>query len=318
MDGQPGGTADQEKRQHVDSFKRPTFEPSTEVGIRSGLREDLYMVFAGRGGRHRGSGLPVQHQSAGLVGLVRRIRAGVRRHRDDVAGRRADASAPSRRAQGGYGVVAGGRREGVSAMARRAGEFFLGRGVPGALGLARARAGRRRCRIPWPAGGRSARCAIPTPWAGRGRRPDPEENDARDPGDRASGWPATAAARSTSSPAAPPTSPAPTRPSCTARCWRCGKPGEVRPAGARRVRGEVRREGADGAEAEGIQPGGLSACPAPRSRRRARRWSLFDRPPASGGGRRAGGAGCGAGRAGSSATPEELERLRQALAEVED
>jgi cytochrome c-type biogenesis protein CcmF len=36
-----------EKRQHVDSFGRPTFEPSTEVGIRSGLREDLYIVYAG-------------------------------------------------------------------------------------------------------------------------------------------------------------------------------------------------------------------------------------------------------------------------------
>ena len=36
-----------EKRQHVDSFDRPTFEPSTEVGIRSGLREDIYVVYAG-------------------------------------------------------------------------------------------------------------------------------------------------------------------------------------------------------------------------------------------------------------------------------
>jgi cytochrome c-type biogenesis protein CcmF len=36
-----------EKRQHVDSFKRPTFEPSTEVAIRSNLQEDVYMVFAG-------------------------------------------------------------------------------------------------------------------------------------------------------------------------------------------------------------------------------------------------------------------------------
>ncbi len=41
------GCSPAEKRQHVDSFKRPTFEPSTEVGIRSGLREDLYLVFAG-------------------------------------------------------------------------------------------------------------------------------------------------------------------------------------------------------------------------------------------------------------------------------
>jgi cytochrome c-type biogenesis protein CcmF len=47
MDGRPAGLLTSEKRQHVDSFKRPTFEPSTEVGIRSGLREDLYLVFAG-------------------------------------------------------------------------------------------------------------------------------------------------------------------------------------------------------------------------------------------------------------------------------
>jgi cytochrome c-type biogenesis protein CcmF len=47
VDGKPAGLLTSEKRQHVDSFKRPTFEPSTEVGIRSGLREDIYLVFAG-------------------------------------------------------------------------------------------------------------------------------------------------------------------------------------------------------------------------------------------------------------------------------
>jgi cytochrome c-type biogenesis protein CcmF len=46
-DGRPAGIMTTEKRQHVDSFKRPTFEPSTEVGIRSNLQEDLYIVFAG-------------------------------------------------------------------------------------------------------------------------------------------------------------------------------------------------------------------------------------------------------------------------------
>lgn len=45
--GKPAGIIRSEKRQHVDSFGRPTFEPSTEVGIRSDLREDLYVVFAG-------------------------------------------------------------------------------------------------------------------------------------------------------------------------------------------------------------------------------------------------------------------------------
>ena len=46
-DGKADGLITSEKRQHVDSFKRPTFEPSTEVGIRSGLQEDVYVVFAG-------------------------------------------------------------------------------------------------------------------------------------------------------------------------------------------------------------------------------------------------------------------------------
>jgi cytochrome c-type biogenesis protein CcmF len=46
-DGRSLGLMTSEKRQHVDSFKRPTFEPSTEVGIRSTLQEDLYIVYAG-------------------------------------------------------------------------------------------------------------------------------------------------------------------------------------------------------------------------------------------------------------------------------
>jgi cytochrome c-type biogenesis protein CcmF len=45
--GRRAGLMTSEKRQHVDSFKRPTFEPSTEVGIRSNLQEDLYIVYAG-------------------------------------------------------------------------------------------------------------------------------------------------------------------------------------------------------------------------------------------------------------------------------
>jgi cytochrome c-type biogenesis protein CcmF len=36
-----------EKRQHVDAFGRPTFEPSTEVGILETPRQDVYIVFAG-------------------------------------------------------------------------------------------------------------------------------------------------------------------------------------------------------------------------------------------------------------------------------
>jgi cytochrome c-type biogenesis protein CcmF len=46
-DGKQIGRLRTEKRQHVDALGRPTFEPSTEVGIRSGLREDLYVVLGG-------------------------------------------------------------------------------------------------------------------------------------------------------------------------------------------------------------------------------------------------------------------------------
>jgi cytochrome c-type biogenesis protein CcmF len=46
-DGKKIGLLSTEKRQHVDAAGRPTFEPSTEVGIRSDMREDLYTVLAG-------------------------------------------------------------------------------------------------------------------------------------------------------------------------------------------------------------------------------------------------------------------------------
>lgn len=46
-DGKRVGVVRSEKRQHVDSFGRPTFEPTTEAGIESGLLLDLYVVFAG-------------------------------------------------------------------------------------------------------------------------------------------------------------------------------------------------------------------------------------------------------------------------------
>lgn len=46
-DGERLGRISSEKRQHKDSFGRNTFEPSTEVGIRYNLKEDLYVVYAG-------------------------------------------------------------------------------------------------------------------------------------------------------------------------------------------------------------------------------------------------------------------------------
>ena len=41
------GLMSSEKRQHVDSRGVPTFEPSTEVGIRSSFQQDVYIVLAG-------------------------------------------------------------------------------------------------------------------------------------------------------------------------------------------------------------------------------------------------------------------------------
>ncbi|HEX5436230.1 MAG TPA: heme lyase CcmF/NrfE family subunit [Gemmatimonadaceae bacterium] len=46
-DGKPAGFIKSEKRQVVDSRGVPTFNPSTEVGIKYGLRQDVYMVLAG-------------------------------------------------------------------------------------------------------------------------------------------------------------------------------------------------------------------------------------------------------------------------------
>ena len=46
-DGEPAGVMASEKRQHVDSRGNPTFEPSTEVGIRTDAKQDVYIVLAG-------------------------------------------------------------------------------------------------------------------------------------------------------------------------------------------------------------------------------------------------------------------------------
>jgi cytochrome c biogenesis factor len=50
-DDKAEGTITSEKRQHFTinemGAEEKSFEPSTEVGIRSGLQEDVYIVFAG-------------------------------------------------------------------------------------------------------------------------------------------------------------------------------------------------------------------------------------------------------------------------------
>jgi cytochrome c-type biogenesis protein CcmF len=48
--GKHVGVIKSEKRQYIDSNKNFTFEPSTEVGIMSGLRQDVYVVLAGTTG----------------------------------------------------------------------------------------------------------------------------------------------------------------------------------------------------------------------------------------------------------------------------
>ena len=48
--GRPMGLIKTEKRQYFDSQQRPTFEPSTEVGIRTDARQDVYIVMAGARG----------------------------------------------------------------------------------------------------------------------------------------------------------------------------------------------------------------------------------------------------------------------------
>lgn len=47
LDGRPLPALSSEKRQHFDSRDNPTFQPSTEVGILSQGRQDVYLVLAG-------------------------------------------------------------------------------------------------------------------------------------------------------------------------------------------------------------------------------------------------------------------------------
>jgi cytochrome c-type biogenesis protein CcmF len=47
MDGKPQPPLTSEKRQHFDSRGNPTFQPSTEVGILTQSKQDVYLVLAG-------------------------------------------------------------------------------------------------------------------------------------------------------------------------------------------------------------------------------------------------------------------------------
>ena len=46
-DGKPQGVITSEKRQYIDSRGAPTFEPSTEAGIKGSFMQDVYVVLAG-------------------------------------------------------------------------------------------------------------------------------------------------------------------------------------------------------------------------------------------------------------------------------
>ncbi|MEP6551113.1 MAG: cytochrome c-type biogenesis CcmF C-terminal domain-containing protein, partial [Gemmatimonadales bacterium] len=46
-DGKPEGVITSERRQYIDSRGAPTFEPSTEVGIKGSFRQDVYVVLGG-------------------------------------------------------------------------------------------------------------------------------------------------------------------------------------------------------------------------------------------------------------------------------
>ena len=310
MTARPTGSLTSEKRQHVDSFKRPTFEPSTEVGIRSGLREDLYIVFAGAVNgteeavyRFNINPLVWWVWAGGFIlvfgGLITMWPGG------------GPTIAAPRRGAGRLRGGAGGRGDGVSVMARRESGAPAGRraflrrgfgagGPPVAVQDPRAGQGAVGTLFNPRRGGPAAR----PPWRAT-TTPDPPSS---------CGWRAPAAARSTSSPAAPPTSPAPTRRRCIARWWRCARGRSARRS--RRLRGQVRREDADGAQAGGLQPRGLPGAGRrhPRRGRRTRRLHF----PAAGrrGGRRP------PGRPWHprprAATTDELERLERALAEMEE
>jgi cytochrome c-type biogenesis protein CcmF len=83
-DGKAVGIMSSEKRQHVDSFGRPTFEPSTEVAIRSNLQEDLNRLRRlVQEPRRRCTDSP----SIPCTWCIRRHGAGGRRLDHDVAGR---------------------------------------------------------------------------------------------------------------------------------------------------------------------------------------------------------------------------------------
>src|SRR3989475_3127835 len=58
-DGRKIGLLSPEKRQHVDAFNRPTFDPSTEPSIMSMLREDLYGVLGGGVNGTQQAGFPL-------------------------------------------------------------------------------------------------------------------------------------------------------------------------------------------------------------------------------------------------------------------
>ena len=102
--------------------------------------------------------------------------------------------------------------------------------------------------------------------------------------------------------------------SCIARCSRCASQGKSAQQVLDAFVAEVRREGADGAQAEGLQSWPAIWFPAPAITAAGAALVLLISAAAGGGGRRRRRVPA----APLEASPEEMERLRQALAEVED
>ncbi len=259
-DGKSVGLMTSEKRQHVDSFKRPTFEPSTEVGIRSTLQEDLYLIFAGAVGgteeavyRFTINPLVWWVWFGGFVlalgGIVTMWPGGgptlAQATRRGAGGLRGDAG------RGGEGVIPMDGSGGSGGVDRR--QFFLPT---------------RRGRAPAP-----GRCAGLPRWPGRSRQP------ARPQGRRPAARPHRRPAIRTREIQA-----IEQRLACSCGCTldvftcrttdftctyspelhrevvalhQAGKDGAGDPGCLCR---QVRREGADGAQARGLQPGGLLAA----------------------------------------------------------
>ena len=140
-----------------------------------------------RGGkRDRGSGLPLQHESAGVVGLVRRAwcsRSAVSSPCGRVAGPSWRRRARRREAMGSRSSGRGrserhGRRPTRCPSPRIGARCRSAPAADGRAGVCDPPGRRPRSRTRWPAAARSGRCETPPRWGAPGSPRTPRENDA--------------------------------------------------------------------------------------------------------------------------------------------